>query len=115
MLACCNTARLWKETCIGLTILEKNVICITFGQPLKAIPYVQETISEHPNFENTIHSIYDQEDIFPKLLRDNFQRMDKDPSMMPLKVNGNGSPPLSQLMSSESSLLKEVSIYSCAI
>ena len=68
MLACCNAARLWTETCINIHDLKKNVLCITFGQPLVAIPYVQEAVKKYAEFENTIHSVYDQEDIFPKLL-----------------------------------------------
>lgn len=66
-MACCNAARLWKETYIGIDVLEKNVICVTFGQPLVAIPYVKETIKKYSKFEETIHCIYDDEDIFPKL------------------------------------------------
>ena len=53
------------------------MICITFGQPPIDIPYVQETINNNPKFENTIHSIYDQEDIFPKLLRNKYKNLTK--------------------------------------
>ena len=72
MLACCNAARLWKESVIPVDILEDRVICITFGQPLVAISYVQETINAIAKFENTIQAIFDQEDIFPRLLRNKY-------------------------------------------
>lgn len=68
MLACYNVARLWDKAFISVDVLEKNVTCITFGQPLLTIPYVQETIKKYTKFENTIHSIYDEEDVFPRLL-----------------------------------------------
>lgn len=72
MLACCIAARLWKESVIPIDVLEDRVICITFGQPLIAISYVQDTINTITKFENTIHAIYDQEDVFPRLLRDKY-------------------------------------------
>lgn len=68
MLACYIIARLWDKAYISVDVLEKRVACITFGQPLLIIPYVQETSRKYGKFENTIHSIYDQDDIFPKLL-----------------------------------------------
>lgn len=77
MLACYNAARLWKETCISVDILEKNVVCITFGQPMLAIPYVDKTIASYTKFEATIHAIYDQEDVFPKLLRNDYTGIPK--------------------------------------
>lgn len=67
MLACCNAARLWKETYIDIDLLEKHVICITFGQPVVAIPYVDGVIEKYTKFEEAVHSIYDEEDDFPKL------------------------------------------------
>lgn len=115
MLACCNAARLWKETCIGVDVLEKNVICITFGQPLVAIPYVQETIKKYAKFENTIHSICDQEDIFPKLLRNNYgyyPKLEVRGSSLRALTSGNGgtSPMMPRSLSSESSHLSDVGI-----
>ena len=49
-------------------ILEKNIICITFGQPLIPIPSVEEAINNHPQFEDTIHAVYDKDDFFPRVL-----------------------------------------------
>lgn len=69
MLACCSAARLWKDTYISTDILEKYVICISFGQPLLNIPYVQDTVTTYPEFESTLYSIYESEDIFPRLFQ----------------------------------------------
>lgn len=69
MLACCVTANLWKETYVSIDTLQKNVICITFGQPMINIPFVQEAIKHFPQLRNTIHLIYDKEDVFPFMFR----------------------------------------------
>ena len=114
MLACCNAARIWKDTCFGVDFLEKNVICITFGQPLLANPYVLEVIQKYPTLEKNIHSVHDSEDMFPMLLRYyGFVSYDKDKakkvpsSMKALTSNGNGH----RKVPSESSQLPSVSIY----
>lgn len=114
MLACCNAARLWKETFIGVDVLEKNVICITFGQPLMTIPYVQEAVQNHANFENTIHSIFDQEDIFPRLLRNNYSQpqlpqISNRPPLKAIAATNGSSPTLSSKLTPEVSRLGDVS------
>ena len=68
MLACYTAANLWKKSFISGDVLEKNVICITFGQPLIPIPYVEEAIKDFPQFEATIHAVYDKDDFFPRVL-----------------------------------------------
>ena len=69
MLACCVAANIWNKSYINTDALEKSVVCITFGQPLLSIPLVQEVVKKFPRFEATIHSIFDKEDIIPRLLR----------------------------------------------
>lgn len=68
MLACYVAANLWKTSFISGDVLEKNVVCITFGQPLIPIPYVEEAIRDFPQFEATIHAVYDKDDFFPRVL-----------------------------------------------
>ena len=97
LLACCCAARLWKESCTRIETLERSVMCITFGQPLIDIPYVQDTIKNCPTFENNIHSIYDKEDVFPKLLRNKYKILKKIEQSTSVKAltsgNGHHSPP----------------------
>lgn len=69
MLACYVAANLWKRSFISGDVLQKNVLCITFGQPLVAIPFVEEAIKDFPQFEATIHVVYDKDDLFPRVLR----------------------------------------------
>ena len=69
MLACCIAGNIWEMSYIGNEVLEKNVVCITFGQPLITIPFVQSVMRKFPKFEATIHSIFDKEDSVPQLLR----------------------------------------------
>lgn len=86
MLACCNAARLWNDTCINVDVLEKSVTCITFGQPLLSIPYVQEVLSKYPKFEDIVHSVFDQDDAFPKLFRNHYssQQNEQGKSLKPI-------------------------------
>ena len=53
MLACNVTAKLWRETYASVGLL-KNVICISFGQPLIKIPSVQEAVQDFPGLEEMI-------------------------------------------------------------
>ena len=69
MLACCVAANIWKKSFLSPQVLEKNMICITFGQPLMGIAFVQEVIRMFPVFENTIHSVLDKRDLVPRILR----------------------------------------------
>lgn len=70
MLACCVTTKLWREptSALNTALLRNNVTCITFGQPLIRIPYVQETIEVFPLLEQTIHLVLNKEDYIPGLL-----------------------------------------------
>ena len=68
MLACYVAASLWRMSFINGDVLEKNVICITFGQPLIPILYVEEAIKDFPQFEATIHAVYEKDDFFPRVL-----------------------------------------------
>lgn len=67
MLACCVAANIWEMSFISTEVLEKDVVCITFGQPLIAIPFVQSVMEKFPTFETTVHSVLDREDVVPHL------------------------------------------------
>lgn len=69
MLACCVAANIWKNSYQSTQSLEENVICITFGQPLISIPFVLEATRMFPEFEKTIHSVFDKRDLVPRILR----------------------------------------------
>ena len=67
-MACHMAAILWKRSSIDRDILKKNIICVIFGQPLIPIPSVEEAINDYPQFEDTIHAVYDKDDFFPRVL-----------------------------------------------
>lgn len=62
-------AMIWKYSHVPLQLLESNIACITFGQPLVRIPLVQSVIQKFERFKTTIHSVMNQDDILPRLLR----------------------------------------------
>lgn len=68
-MACYIAANIWKKSYISVGVLERSVVCITFGQPLISLPFVQDTIRKFPQFEATVHSVFDKEDIVPRLFR----------------------------------------------
>ena len=68
MMACHMAAVLWKGSSLDRDILKKNIICITFGQPLIPIVSVEEAINDHPQFEDTIHAVYEKDDFIPRVL-----------------------------------------------
>lgn len=69
MLACCVAAAIWDLSYIPVDVLERSVVCITFGQPLISIPNVQDVIKKLPQFKTTIHSVFSKDDVVPQLLR----------------------------------------------
>ena len=70
MLACCIAANIWRRSQINADVLKEQVICITFGQPLISIRFVQEVIRDcGPQFERTIYSMFNKDDVIPGLLQ----------------------------------------------
>lgn len=63
------TATLWKESYIPITDLEKNVVCVTYGQPLVKVPLVEHVVKCYEHFQDTVYHVYDREDTFPRVLR----------------------------------------------
>ncbi len=71
LLASYVTATLWKESCIHVPItdLQKNVVCVTYGQPLVKVPLVEHVVKCYEHFQDTVYHVYDKEDTFPRVLR----------------------------------------------
>ncbi len=69
MLACFVAAILWKDSCIPIEALEKNVVCITYGQPVISIPCVQQVIKDIPHFHDTIYCVFEKADVLPSVSR----------------------------------------------
>ena len=70
LLATCFTSHLWRAgILLRVPLLQKNVMCITFGQPLISIPFVNNTILRFPALENTIHLVLNKQDKVPGVLR----------------------------------------------
>lgn len=67
MLACCIGAQLWHFTTADREVLLQRVICITFGQPFLKIKMVEDEIKFCPQFEQSIHSIFNKDDVVPLL------------------------------------------------
>ena len=65
MLACCVGAQLWHNTAADREVLLQRVICITFGRPFLKIKMVEEEINICPEFEQSIHSVFNKEDVVP--------------------------------------------------
>ena len=68
MLACYVAASIWNSSVIRPEEFKCRVICITFGQPLISIPHVEE-IMKSPEFRESVHLIFDKNDLIPRLLR----------------------------------------------
>ena len=68
LLACGIVAKLWQAA-LDPGLLQRNLCCITFGQPIIAISSVQRAFQMFPYLQNTIHLIYDKEDVIPALIQ----------------------------------------------
>ena len=54
---------------ISVQDLHNCVTCITFGQPFIDAPYVQDAIQTYDTMKFTMHSIYEEDDLFPITLQ----------------------------------------------
>ena len=83
MLACCVAAQLWYKTPASQDFLLERVICITFGQPFLQNNMVDEKISICPQFEQSIHSVFNKDDVIPLVLSYVHEEESKLPKMPP--------------------------------
>ncbi len=69
MLACSIAVQVWQRGYIPAQLLQENLVCITFAQPHLPVPQLADLARDRPEIVNTIHAIYFEEDIVPRLLR----------------------------------------------
>ncbi len=69
MLACSIAVQVWQRGYIPAQLLQQNLVCITFAQPHLPVPQLADLARDRPEIASTIHAIYFEEDIVPRLLR----------------------------------------------
>ncbi len=69
MLACSIAVQVWQRGYIPAQLLQENLVCITFAQPHLPVPQLADLTRDRPEIANTIHAIYFEKDIVPRLLR----------------------------------------------
>ncbi len=69
MLACSIAVQVWQRGYIPAQLLQENLVCITFAQPHLPVPQLADLARDRPEIASTIHAIYFEEDIVPRLLR----------------------------------------------
>ena len=69
LVACAVTAQVWHSSYISSQHLQENLTCITFAQPHLEVPLLEEIARECPSIAGTIHCIYYNEDLIPRLAR----------------------------------------------
>ena len=69
MLACSIAVQVWKRGYIPAQLLQENLVCITFAHPHLPVPQLADMARDCPEIANTIHAIYFEEDIVPRLVR----------------------------------------------
>ena len=68
LLACAVAANVWNSAYIRTDVLQKSLICITFGQPHIPLPGVLQTAKEQPELASAIHTLHLYDDLFPRVL-----------------------------------------------
>jgi len=59
----------WDSEYIRSSLLKENLVCITFAQPHIPVPGLPEVAIEQPDLVSTIHTIYWEGDLVPRLSR----------------------------------------------
>ena len=54
---------------ISSSFLKENLACITFAQPHIPVPWLSEVARERPDLVSTIHTVYWEGDVIPRLAR----------------------------------------------
>ena len=62
-------AQVWNSPHTTSRELRENLACITFGQPYLRVPQLLEIAEQRPDIVSTIHTIYWQDDVMPRLMR----------------------------------------------
>ena len=57
-----------RHCSISLQKLQKNLACITFGQPHLPVPELQETSCVNPEIAKAIHVVISEDDVLPRIL-----------------------------------------------
>ena len=72
LVACAIASRVWDVDttgCIWSRLLKENLVCITFAQPLIPVPLLPKVAQERSELISTIHTIYWEGDLVPRLSR----------------------------------------------
>ncbi len=69
MLACSIAVQVWQRGYIPAQLLQENLVCITFSQPHLPVSQLADLARDRPEIASTIHAVYFEEDIVPRLLR----------------------------------------------
>ena len=69
LLACAIAAEVWNTPYIGSDLLKENLVCITFAQPHVSVPMLVDVVRQRAELASTIHGIYSQDDVVPRLMR----------------------------------------------
>jgi len=59
----------WDSEYIPSSLLKKNLVCITFAQPHVPVSGLPEVAIEQPDLVSTIHTVYWEGDLVPRLSR----------------------------------------------
>ena len=69
LLACAIAACVWDLPYISSNLLKENLACITFAQPHIPVQWLPEVARERPDLVSTVHTVYWEEDLVPRLAR----------------------------------------------
>ena len=67
LLACAIAACVWDLPYISSSLLKENLVCITFAQPHIPVPWLPEVAKECPDLVSTMHTVYWEGDVVPRL------------------------------------------------
>ena len=68
LLASAVAASVWDTPYISSDLLNENMTCITFGQPLVSVDVIHKVVRTRPEMVKTIHAILTEQDQIPSLM-----------------------------------------------
>ena len=68
LLASAIAAHVWESRYITSDLLQKNMTCITFGQPNVEVEIIRRATERRPEMAMTIHAVFIAEDHIPSLM-----------------------------------------------
>lgn len=67
LLAVAMHSFLWRQTCLSIDELQKNIACVAFAPPHVNVDIITDTLLKYPLIKENTYIFYSKNDFFPQM------------------------------------------------